>query len=247
MVDACWVGTVGEGLLLDREGAASMRDAASLRDDAAQNTGKSFRAAIRIPSGRFVSRMMVFRSLSFSRLMSGRVTEMLTFGFLTSAITMAGPCEPGDALGVIAGDFAVVGDDLDTVAADVVERLQQWFDIAVCGPLQATALLDGFDSPGLAASVERDLANLPTINERDRRRFQRLFEDGPAAPVRLVADEAGNPGSRIVPGRWRAGPGPSGATCRPARRRAPRSDCPCPHTGCAAGSRPRRSPPSARA
>ena len=28
------------------------------------------------------------------------------------AMTMAGPCEPGDVLGVIAGDFAVVGDDL---------------------------------------------------------------------------------------------------------------------------------------
>lgn len=39
------------------------------------------------------------------------------------AMTMAGPCEPGDVLGVIAGDFAVVGDDLDAVAADVVERL----------------------------------------------------------------------------------------------------------------------------
>jgi DAK2 domain fusion protein YloV len=39
------------------------------------------------------------------------------------AITMAGPCEPGDALGVIAGDFAVVGSDLDTVATDVLERL----------------------------------------------------------------------------------------------------------------------------
>ena len=32
------------------------------------------------------------------------------------AMTMAGPCEPGDVLGVIAGDFAVVGDDLDAVA-----------------------------------------------------------------------------------------------------------------------------------
>ena len=39
------------------------------------------------------------------------------------AITMAGPCEPGDALGVIAGDFAVVGSDLDEVAVDVLERL----------------------------------------------------------------------------------------------------------------------------
>ena len=39
------------------------------------------------------------------------------------AITMAGPVQPGDILGVIAGDFAVVGSDLDTVAADVLERL----------------------------------------------------------------------------------------------------------------------------
>ena len=39
------------------------------------------------------------------------------------AMTMAGPCEPGDVLGVVAGDFAVVGSDLDTVAADVLERL----------------------------------------------------------------------------------------------------------------------------
>ena len=39
------------------------------------------------------------------------------------AITMAGPCEPGDVLGVIAGDFAVVGGDLYRVATDVLDRL----------------------------------------------------------------------------------------------------------------------------
>lgn len=39
------------------------------------------------------------------------------------AMTMAGPCEPGDVLGVIAGDFAVVGDDLYGVAEIVTERL----------------------------------------------------------------------------------------------------------------------------
>ncbi|UUZ59864.1 hypothetical protein [Nocardioides sp. B-3] len=39
------------------------------------------------------------------------------------AMTMAGPCEPGDVLGVIAGDFAIVGRDAHTVAVDVVERL----------------------------------------------------------------------------------------------------------------------------
>ena len=39
------------------------------------------------------------------------------------AITMAGPCEPGDVLGVIAGDFAVVGQDLHDVATEVLDRL----------------------------------------------------------------------------------------------------------------------------
>lgn len=39
------------------------------------------------------------------------------------AMTMAGPCEPGDALGVIAGDFAVVGDELGSVALIVLHRL----------------------------------------------------------------------------------------------------------------------------
>ena len=39
------------------------------------------------------------------------------------AITMAGPCRTGDVLGVVAGDFAVIGDDLVTVALDVLDRL----------------------------------------------------------------------------------------------------------------------------
>ena len=34
------------------------------------------------------------------------------------AMTMAGPCEPGDVLGVIDGDFAVVGDDHGEVTTD---------------------------------------------------------------------------------------------------------------------------------
>ena len=39
------------------------------------------------------------------------------------AMTSGGPCEPGDVLGAVEGDFVVVGDDLGTVATDVVERL----------------------------------------------------------------------------------------------------------------------------
>ncbi|WP_036553823.1 DAK2 domain-containing protein [Nocardioides insulae] len=39
------------------------------------------------------------------------------------AMTMAGPCEVGDVLGVIDGDFIRVGEDLADVAADVLGRL----------------------------------------------------------------------------------------------------------------------------
>jgi DAK2 domain fusion protein YloV len=39
------------------------------------------------------------------------------------AMTTAGPCEPGDVLGVIEGDFVLVGDDLEQVATGVLERL----------------------------------------------------------------------------------------------------------------------------
>lgn len=39
------------------------------------------------------------------------------------AMTMAGPCEIGDVLGVVAGDFAVVGSEQYAVAVDVVDRL----------------------------------------------------------------------------------------------------------------------------
>ncbi|MGH3359389.1 MAG: DAK2 domain-containing protein, partial [Nocardioidaceae bacterium] len=38
-------------------------------------------------------------------------------------ITMAGPCEPGDVLGVIEGEFAIVGDEQASVAFDVIDRL----------------------------------------------------------------------------------------------------------------------------
>lgn len=39
------------------------------------------------------------------------------------AITTAGPCRTGDALGVVQGDFVVVGDDLAAVAVQVLDRL----------------------------------------------------------------------------------------------------------------------------
>src|ERR671912_1478439 len=62
------------------------------------------------------------------------------------AITMAGACEPGDALGVIAGDFAVVGSDLETVAHDVLERL-------LAGGGELVTIVSGEDGVDLAGRV----------------------------------------------------------------------------------------------
>ena len=39
------------------------------------------------------------------------------------AMTMAGPCRRGDSLGVVEGDFAIVGGELEEVALEVVSRL----------------------------------------------------------------------------------------------------------------------------
>lgn len=39
------------------------------------------------------------------------------------AITSAGPCEPGDVLGVLQGDFAIVGEDQFEVAVQLLERM----------------------------------------------------------------------------------------------------------------------------
>jgi len=39
------------------------------------------------------------------------------------AMTSVGPCEPGDVLGVLQGDFAIIGDDLLDVGTQVLERL----------------------------------------------------------------------------------------------------------------------------
>lgn len=62
------------------------------------------------------------------------------------AITMAGPCEPGDALGVVAGDFAVVGSDLELVADEVLERL-------LAGGGELVTIVSGERGVELAAAV----------------------------------------------------------------------------------------------
>ena len=62
------------------------------------------------------------------------------------AITMAGPCEAGDVLGVVAGDFAVVGSDLDDVANDVLKRL-------LSGGSELVTIVSGEDGCELAQRV----------------------------------------------------------------------------------------------
>ena len=96
------------------------------------------------------------------------------------AMTMAGPCEPGDVLGVVAGDFAVVGDDLDTVAADVLERLL------------AAAASWSRSSPATAARSSRAarprrVERAPPACRRDGvRRWSGAL---PAADVRRIAEQ----------------------------------------------------------
>ncbi len=68
------------------------------------------------------------------------------------AITSAGPCEPGDVLGAVEGDFVVVGDDLATVAVDVLERMLR-------GGGELVTLIVGQDGDAVAARCEAHLAH----------------------------------------------------------------------------------------
>jgi DAK2 domain fusion protein YloV len=67
------------------------------------------------------------------------------------AMTMAGPCEPGDVLGVIAGDFAIVGSDLREVATEILDRL-------LGGGGELVTLVSGQGSNGLASHCEEYVA-----------------------------------------------------------------------------------------
>lgn len=63
------------------------------------------------------------------------------------AFTMAGTCQAGDALGVVDGDFAVIGTELGAVALDVTERL-------LAGGGELVTVVTGADSdPKLADGV----------------------------------------------------------------------------------------------
>lgn len=78
----------------------------------------------------------------------------------TRAITMAGPCMPGDALGVLDGDFVKVGQDLETCATYVLARL-------IGGGGELVTLVSGLEDPTgeLAQGVAAWLAaNHPAVD-----------------------------------------------------------------------------------
>ncbi len=76
-------------------------------------------------------------------------------------MTMAGPCAAGDVLGVVAGDFAFVGSDLDQVACDVVDRLLS------PGVEMVTLVTGAGGDPGLAerltAHIERERIDVDVV------------------------------------------------------------------------------------
>ncbi|MCZ4498135.1 MAG: Dak phosphatase [Marmoricola sp.] len=63
------------------------------------------------------------------------------------AITTAGPCEPGDVLGVLQGDFAIVGHDLLEVSTAILERL-------LAGGGELVTLVAGADAGDLPARCQ---------------------------------------------------------------------------------------------
>ncbi len=69
------------------------------------------------------------------------------------AMTMAGPCQPGDVLGAIEGDFVVVGEDLVAVTTEVLHRL-------LAGGGELVTLVGGADAgtllPDAAAWLDRE-------------------------------------------------------------------------------------------
>ena len=77
-------------------------------------------------------------------------------------MTMAGPCEAGDVLGVVAGDFAFIGSDLDQVACDVVDRL-------LSPGVEMLTLVTGADTDPGARRTGRPARQGPARRRRRRR------------------------------------------------------------------------------
>ncbi len=69
-------------------------------------------------------------------------------------MTMVGPCQPGDVLGVVAGDFAVVGQGVLDVAYEVIDRI-----LSPAGEMVTVVFGDGAD-PSLETQIGKYLREL---------------------------------------------------------------------------------------
>ena len=79
------------------------------------------------------------------------------------AMTTAGPCREGDALGVVHGDFAIVGEDLYEVATGVLERL-------LGGGGELVTIVAGAEAGDLAQACEHWVGQTPPGCRRRRLR-----------------------------------------------------------------------------
>ena len=79
------------------------------------------------------------------------------------AMTTAGPCSEGDALGVVHGDFAIVGEDLYEVATGVLERL-------LGGGGELVTIVSGAEAGDLAQACEHWVGADPPGRRRRRLR-----------------------------------------------------------------------------
>lgn len=91
-----------------------------------------------------------------------------------TGITMAGPCQPGDVLGVVEGDFAVVGADETEVALEVLSRLMTGsaeLVTIVCGDG-----VDEADARGIENAVRAGRPDVDTVlYDGGQRRYRYLL------------------------------------------------------------------------
>ncbi len=103
--------------------------------------------------GREFEQDLVEMSAAARHARSGAVTVAVR-----RAMTTGGPCEPGDVLGAVEGDFTVVGQDLTEVGATVLERL-------LGGGGELVTLISGSDGEAVAADLAAYLERRhPTVD-----------------------------------------------------------------------------------
>lgn len=156
MLTAVGEGDPGEVIILPNE-----RDAVPVAEAAAAELRALGRRVAVIPTIAQVQGLAAVSVHEPGRAFDAEVVAMTTAaghvrqGAVTvatrEAVTSAGICQPGDVLGVVEGDFAVIGSDLLEVATDVVGRM-----LALGGEL-VTVVTGAEADSSLAAGVEESV------------------------------------------------------------------------------------------